>query len=61
MLLQPVHPERLQECAGLQEAISLGIPKAALPKLSEETSVEELQDARVRLSGMIASFMSSGL
>ncbi|CAL5225520.1 g8350 [Coccomyxa viridis] len=44
-----------------EEAISLGIPKTALPKLSEKTSVEELQDARIRLSGMIASFMSSGL
>ena len=46
---------------GLQEAASMGIPKSALPKLSETTSAEELQKARVRLSGMIASFMSSGL
>ncbi len=45
----------------LQEAISIGIPKSALPQLSEKTSIEELQDARVKLSGMIASFMSSQL
>ena len=45
----------------LQEALSMGIPKSALPKLSQTTSAEELQEARVRLSGMIASFMSSGL
>ena len=47
--------------AWMQEAIAMGIPKSALPKLSEETDADELQDARVRLSGMIASFMSSGL
>lgn len=39
----------------------MGIPQAALPKVSEKTSAAELQDARVRLSGIIASFMSSGL
>ena len=39
----------------------MGIPESALPKLPENTSAVELQEARTRLSGMIASFMSSGL
>lgn len=39
----------------------MGIPSSAVPELSKDASLEELQLARERLSGMIASFLSSGL
>lgn len=45
----------------LQEALVMGIPSSAVPDLSEDVSLRELQEAREKLSGMIASFLSSSL
>lgn len=45
----------------VQEAMLMGIPSSAVPELRRDASLEELQLARERLSGMIASFLSSGL
>ena len=48
-------------CAAAQEALTMGIPKSALPGVSEHDSLERLQAARVRISGMMASFMSANI
>ena len=45
----------------VQEALSMGIPQSALPRISDQDSLEDLQAARTRLSGMIASFMSANI
>lgn len=45
----------------MQEALLIGIPASALPKVTDNATLEELQIARERISGMIASFLSSGL
>jgi hypothetical protein len=47
--------------AAAQEAMTMGIPASALPEVSRQDSLEELQAARTRLSGMIASFMSASI
>ncbi|CAL8466984.1 g6520 [Coccomyxa elongata] len=44
-----------------EEAILIGIPASALPAVTGDASLEELQMAREKMSGMIASFLSSGL
>ncbi len=45
----------------MQEALLIGIPASALPTVTGDASLEELQVAREKMSGMIASFLSSGL
>ena len=46
-----------------QDAVMLGIPRSALPHIpdSPQTQLEEYQSIHRRLSGMIASFLSSAL
>ncbi|BDA40707.1 hypothetical protein COCOBI_01-3600 [Coccomyxa sp. Obi] len=44
-----------------EEALLIGIPASALPEVTGDASLEELQVARERISGIIASFLSSGL
>jgi hypothetical protein len=48
-------------CANLQEARTMGIPAVALPQVSRDASLEDIKTAQRRLSGMMASFLSSSL
>lgn len=53
-------PHKAGVSAG-QEAVMLGIPRKALPQIPDSASLEEYRGLQTRLSGMIASFMSSSL
>ena len=52
-----------QQLFACQDAVMLGIPRTALPQIpdSPQTELEEYRSIHKRLSGMIASFMSSSL
>lgn len=43
------------------DARTLGIPASAIPQLPAQPTAAELQAARDRLAGMMASFLSAGL